>query len=100
MTDFTMKKDADGVAIITWDVPGKSMNVLSLDGAATLNTLIDDALADGAVLVEWPEKAASYMPRSALAVRLTLTPDGLRQAQLTGSPNWTQRIKEIIDAAT
>ena len=49
MTDFTMKKDADGVAIITWDVPGKSMNVLSLDGAATLNGLIDDALADPAV---------------------------------------------------
>ena len=49
MTDFTMKKDADGVAIITWDVPGKSMNVLSLDGAATLNGLIDDALADDAV---------------------------------------------------
>ena len=49
MTDFTMTKDADGVAIITWDVPGKSMNVLSLDGAATLNGLIDDALADGAV---------------------------------------------------
>ncbi len=49
MTDFTMKKDADGVAIITWDVPGKSMNVLSLDGAATLNTLIDDALADTTV---------------------------------------------------
>ena len=49
MTDFTMKKDADGVAIITWDVPGKSMNVLSLDGAATLNGLIDEALADEAV---------------------------------------------------
>ena len=49
MTDFTMKKDADGVAIITWDVPGKSMNVLSLDGAATLNTLIDEALADATV---------------------------------------------------
>ena len=49
MTDFTMKKDADGVATITWDVPGKSMNVLSLDGAAALNGLIDDALADPAV---------------------------------------------------
>ena len=49
MTDFTMKKDADGVAIITWDVPGKSMNVLSLDGAAALSGLIDDALADPAV---------------------------------------------------
>ncbi|MGN7869220.1 3-hydroxyacyl-CoA dehydrogenase NAD-binding domain-containing protein [Paracoccus sp. 22332] len=49
MTDFTMQKDADGVAVITWDVPGKSMNVLSLDGAAELNALIDDALADDAV---------------------------------------------------
>ncbi len=49
MTDFTMQTDADGVAIITWDVPGKSMNVLSLDGAATLSDLIEDALADKAV---------------------------------------------------
>ena len=49
MTDFTMQKHADGVAVITWDVPGKSMNVLSLDGANELNGLIDDALADDAV---------------------------------------------------
>ena len=49
MTDFTMEKGADGVAVITWDVPGKSMNVLSMDGATTLNGLIDDALADDAV---------------------------------------------------
>ncbi|MDP0927776.1 3-hydroxyacyl-CoA dehydrogenase NAD-binding domain-containing protein [Paracoccus onubensis] len=49
MTDFTIKTDADGVAIITWDVPGKSMNVLSLDGAAELDKLIDSALADDAV---------------------------------------------------
>ncbi|MFC3628074.1 3-hydroxyacyl-CoA dehydrogenase NAD-binding domain-containing protein [Paracoccus angustae] len=49
MTDFTMQKDADGVAIITWDVPGKSMNVLSLEGASELNSLMDDALADAAV---------------------------------------------------
>ncbi|MFT6225267.1 MAG: 3-hydroxyacyl-CoA dehydrogenase/enoyl-CoA hydratase/3-hydroxybutyryl-CoA epimerase, partial [Paracoccaceae bacterium] len=27
MTDFTMTCDADGVAVITWDVQGKSMNV-------------------------------------------------------------------------
>ncbi|MBK4215915.1 enoyl-CoA hydratase/isomerase family protein [Paracoccus caeni] len=49
MTDFTMEKGADGAAIITWDVPNKSMNVLSLDGAAELNRLIDEALADEAV---------------------------------------------------
>ncbi len=37
MTDFTMKTDADGVAIITWDVPGKSMNVLSRAGYQQLS---------------------------------------------------------------
>ncbi|AHM05871.1 Enoyl-CoA hydratase [isoleucine degradation] / 3-hydroxyacyl-CoA dehydrogenase [Roseibacterium elongatum DSM 19469] len=49
MTDFTMQIDADGVAIVTWDVPGKSMNVLSREAFATVETLIDDALADDAV---------------------------------------------------
>ncbi|MFD3191642.1 3-hydroxyacyl-CoA dehydrogenase NAD-binding domain-containing protein [Sedimentitalea sp. HM32M-2] len=49
MTDFTMKKDADGVATITWDVPGKSMNVMSMHGGAELNALIDEALTDDSV---------------------------------------------------
>ncbi|MCL7464477.1 3-hydroxyacyl-CoA dehydrogenase NAD-binding domain-containing protein [Phaeovulum sp. NW3] len=49
MTDFTYALDADGVAIITWDVPGKSMNVMSLDGFALLDSMIDKALADPAV---------------------------------------------------
>ncbi|MBE2277625.1 MAG: enoyl-CoA hydratase/isomerase family protein [Rhodobacteraceae bacterium] len=46
MTDFTMKTDADGVAIITWDVPSKSMNVMSMAGFAELDALVGDALAD------------------------------------------------------
>ncbi len=49
MTDFTMKTDADGVAIITWDVVGKSMNVLSLEGWDDLDACVDKALADDAV---------------------------------------------------
>jgi 3-hydroxyacyl-CoA dehydrogenase/enoyl-CoA hydratase/3-hydroxybutyryl-CoA epimerase len=49
MTDFTMKIDADGVAVITWDVPDKSMNVLSREAFATVETLVDQALADDAV---------------------------------------------------
>ena len=49
MTDFTTTIDADGVATITWDVPGKSMNVMSLAGFAELNSQIDAALADSAV---------------------------------------------------
>ena len=36
MTDFTYGVDADGVATITWDLPGKSMNVMSQAGFAEL----------------------------------------------------------------
>jgi len=49
MTDFTLHTDDDGVALITWDVPDKSMNVLSLEGLAELDAHIDAALADDAV---------------------------------------------------
>ena len=49
MTDFHYATDADGVATITWDIAGKSMNVLSLAGLAELNAHIDTALADAGV---------------------------------------------------
>ncbi len=49
MTDFTMKTDADGVATITWDTVGKSMNVMNAQGFIDLDALIDQALADDAI---------------------------------------------------
>ncbi|MEO0862886.1 MAG: 3-hydroxyacyl-CoA dehydrogenase NAD-binding domain-containing protein [Pseudomonadota bacterium] len=49
MADFTMNTGDDGVAIITWDVKEKSMNVLSLEGWDELDALVDQALADDAV---------------------------------------------------
>jgi 3-hydroxyacyl-CoA dehydrogenase/enoyl-CoA hydratase/3-hydroxybutyryl-CoA epimerase len=49
MTDFRSETDAEGVATITWDVPGRSMNVMSMAGFAELEALIDAALADAGV---------------------------------------------------
>jgi len=49
MTDFTMKTDADGVAVITWDTIGKSMNVMNQQGYVDMIALVDQALADDAV---------------------------------------------------
>ena len=49
MTDFTFATDTDGVATITWDVPGKSMNVMSLAAFAELDGMIDRALGDAAI---------------------------------------------------
>jgi tRNA threonylcarbamoyladenosine biosynthesis protein TsaE len=43
----------------------------------------DEALEDGAVLVEWPERAPEALPPDALHVRLSLV-DGARVAKLTG----------------
>jgi 3-hydroxyacyl-CoA dehydrogenase/enoyl-CoA hydratase/3-hydroxybutyryl-CoA epimerase len=49
MTDFTMKTDSDGVAIITWDVPDKSMNVMRTEALLELDACITSALDDDAV---------------------------------------------------
>ncbi|MFW2542320.1 3-hydroxyacyl-CoA dehydrogenase NAD-binding domain-containing protein [Primorskyibacter sp. 2E107] len=49
MSDFTMNTGADGVAVITWDVPEKSMNVMSMEAWPQLESLVDEALADEAV---------------------------------------------------
>ena len=49
MADFTLNVDADGVATITWDVPGKSMNVLSYEALAELNAHVETVLADDAI---------------------------------------------------
>lgn len=49
MAIFTTERDADGVAVIAWDLPGKSMNVLTYEGVAELDAAIDAALADPAV---------------------------------------------------
>ena len=46
MTDFAYDLDADGVAIITWDAEGRSMNVLTREAFALVEELVDRALAD------------------------------------------------------
>jgi tRNA threonylcarbamoyl adenosine modification protein YjeE len=47
----------------------------------------DDALAEGAVLVEWPERAPEALPPEALHVRLKQE-NGARSARLTGPARW------------
>lgn len=55
MKNFSIQTDADGVALITFDMPGKRMNVISDEVQAELeqvvNTLRDSPAIRGAVLV-------------------------------------------------
>ena len=49
MPIFTTDVDADGIATIAWDLPEKSMNILTDEGIADLDAAVDAALADPAV---------------------------------------------------
>ncbi|HVH01592.1 MAG TPA: 3-hydroxyacyl-CoA dehydrogenase NAD-binding domain-containing protein [Amaricoccus sp.] len=49
MPIFTLTTAPDGIATITWDLPGRSMNILTYEGIAELDAAIDAALADPAV---------------------------------------------------
>ena len=71
MTDFKYQAGKDGVAVITWDVPGKSMNVMSLEGFAQLERCIDKALADetmkGIVITSGKDSFAGGMDLNIIA---------------------------------
>ncbi|WGW05654.1 3-hydroxyacyl-CoA dehydrogenase NAD-binding domain-containing protein [Tropicibacter oceani] len=71
MNDFTMVKGDDGVAVITWDVQGKSMNVMSMEAWPLLDALFDDALSDdsvkGIVLTSGKDSFAGGMDLNVIA---------------------------------
>ena len=46
MSDFIFSKDKDNIISITWDVKDKSMNLLTLSGMESLESCINQALAD------------------------------------------------------
>lgn len=54
----------------------------------------DDALATGAAIVEWPERAVARMPQDALVIRLSLHGRG-RRAELSGPPSWQGRLASL-----
>ncbi|MDD3181963.1 MAG: tRNA (adenosine(37)-N6)-threonylcarbamoyltransferase complex ATPase subunit type 1 TsaE [Alphaproteobacteria bacterium] len=56
----------------------------------------DEACAEGAVLVEWPEKAAHHMPSERLTLTFQLDPNGKRSVILSPTLSWISRIKESI----
>jgi len=49
MANFKFDVDADGIALITWDSPGKSMNVIDFALVDELEALIDKVAGDAAI---------------------------------------------------
>jgi tRNA A37 threonylcarbamoyladenosine biosynthesis protein TsaE len=59
---------------------------------------LEDALEEGALLVEWPERAGGRLPPERLTVRLHLpdprTPER-RRVELVAAPSWQERLAEL-----
>ena len=49
LTNFRFETDADGIATATWDMPGRSMNVITPEVMAELDQIIDKVAADEAI---------------------------------------------------
>lgn len=48
-TNFTLDVDADGIALVTWDMPGRSMNVFTEEAMRELNAIVDHVTGDAAI---------------------------------------------------
>src|SRR5215470_12200915 len=49
MANFKLDVDADGIALITWDMAERSMNVITANVIEELGTLVDKVTADAAI---------------------------------------------------
>lgn len=49
LTNFRFETDADGIATLTWDMPGRSMNVITPQVMEELDKLVDNVASDEAI---------------------------------------------------
>ncbi|QQS11230.1 MAG: tRNA (adenosine(37)-N6)-threonylcarbamoyltransferase complex ATPase subunit type 1 TsaE [Rhodospirillales bacterium] len=77
--------------------PVTHFDLYRLDAPDELRELgFEEALADGACLVEWPERAGGLLPADRLDIALTVDDrDGARRATLAGGPSWSDRVARL-----
>src|SRR5919205_1873806 len=49
LTNFRFETDADGIALATWDMPGRSMNVITTEVMEELAQIVDKVAGDQAI---------------------------------------------------
>ena len=47
--NFKFEVDADGIALVTWDIPGRSMNVLDETSISELEAIVKQTTEDAAI---------------------------------------------------
>lgn len=86
----------------TYDLPKLRVSHFDLYRLKSENELDelgwDDATADGAVLVEWPERAGSRLPAGSLVLDFSLSPSGARTCSVRAQGPWSERLKNTLSA--
>jgi tRNA threonylcarbamoyl adenosine modification protein YjeE len=76
----------------SYDLPGLTVahfDLYRIDHDAELAELgIEDALDQGAILIEWPKRASGLLPEDTLFVHLASGIHGLRYVELNGPQRW------------
>ena len=76
----------------TYETPGLAVrhyDLYRIQNPRELDELgLDEALEEGAVLIEWPENAGNRLPADALHVVLSTTGQQSRRADIAGPARW------------
>ncbi|GAA0301626.1 tRNA (adenosine(37)-N6)-threonylcarbamoyltransferase complex ATPase subunit type 1 TsaE [Sphingomonas oligophenolica] len=76
-------------------VPVLHVDLYRIDDPAEIEELgLDEALADSLLIIEWPERAPGMWP-DALALSLTIEPDGSRALTAEVPAPWKARWRQI-----
>jgi tRNA threonylcarbamoyl adenosine modification protein YjeE len=87
---FTLVQHYDTPAL-----PVDHFDLYRMEAESELEQLgLGDALATGAALIEWPEKAGARLPDDALRVDLEVIGDNSRRATLSGPARWASCFPE------
>ena len=69
--------------------PVRHFDLYRVDNVSELDELgLDEALDEGAALIEWPERGGARIPPYSLHVALSVSGDGARHARLRGPASW------------
>ncbi len=79
-------------------LPVRHYDLYRIENPSEMEELgLDEALDEGAALIEWPERAIAWLPVDRLHVALRLT-DGARRAKITGPARWAAAMTDTNHA--
>ena len=90
---FTLVETYDGADLAIWHFDFYRLE--KPDEAWELG--LEDAFAEGASFIEWPERASVFPADQALTINLSQTPSG-RRAVISAPPAWESRLAKIAQA--